>query len=258
MRDDEVQRMADLEDQHWWYRGLRRLVVSFLHAIVPSLATKQSSDSTLQILDAGAGTGGMLYAIEQSLRSSGRDVALTAVDSSELACRITRRRLERTSTHLGSVLSLPFDHSVFDIVLCLDVLGQDGVGVDAALEELHRVLVPSGAAIINVAAFDWMRSYHDEAVGQVRRFGRDEVADALSTAGFRIERISYWNCFLFPVMAIRRKVLPRRDAASDVQSTSRLTDLIGSWALSIEHGLIDRGMNLPFGGSVIVLARREV
>lgn len=249
--------MAALEDGHWWYRGLRRLVVSMLDCIEDPSLSARSSDGALRLLDAGAGTGGMLRTFETAMRSRDRELALVAVDVSELACTTTRRRVGRAETHQASVLALPFDEGTFDVVLCLNVLEHGQVEPDIALAEIYRVLAPGGAAIVNVSAYQWLLSYHDEAVGQVRRFDRKGLSEALGRAQFRVERVSYWNSVLFPLMVLRRKMLPRGDGGSDVRPNGRFADVVGRWALLVEHALIVRGIDLPFGGAVIAVARRE-
>lgn len=249
--------MAALEDGHWWYRGLRRLVVSLLDGIEDDSLPARSADGALRLLDAGAGTGGMLRTFATAMGSRDRELALVAVDVSELACATTRRRVDGAETHQASVLALPFDEGTFDVALCLNVLEHGQVEPDIALAELHRVLSPGGAAIVNVSAYQWLLSYHDEAVGQVRRFDRQGLRAALERAQFRVERVSYWNSVLFPFMVLRRKVLPRGDGGSDVRPVGRLADAVGRWALLVEHALIVRGFDLPFGGGVIAVARRE-
>jgi predicted RNA methylase len=50
----EYERMHEVEDRMWWYRGLRALTAQLL---VRALAGSQAAGP---VLDAGCGTGGML------------------------------------------------------------------------------------------------------------------------------------------------------------------------------------------------------
>ena len=70
---------------------------------------------------------------------------------------------KRTSVPIeeGSIEALPFGDGHFDAVLSADVICQiDDASV--ALAEFRRVLESGEILTINVAAYNWMRSYHDE------------------------------------------------------------------------------------------------
>jgi hypothetical protein len=69
-------------------------------------------------------------------------------------------------------------------------------------------------------------------------------------------RSSYWNTLLFPLMLIHR-LLERDDAESDVRDFPRWLDALFSTALAVERRVIAAGINLPFGGSLIVVAVRD-
>jgi len=73
--------------------------------------------------------------------------------------------------------------------------------------------------------------------------------------GFRILRASYWNTFLFPLMLLHR-LIKRSDAQSDVHDYPRWLDTLFSMTLVIERSLIAKGLNFPFGGSLLIVATR--
>jgi hypothetical protein len=109
--------------------------------------------------------------------------------------------------------------------------------------------------VLNLAAYPWMLSYHDRAVGQVRRFTRAEAVALLRRHGFRPIFASYWNTVLFPLMVIRRKLLPAPEA-SDVAPFHPVTNGVFKACVGVESRLLKTGIPLPFGGSVLLLAER--
>lgn len=240
MHDVEVARMDELEGSFWWYRGLRALIIQVLGAHAPD---------AIDVLDAGCGTGGMLKAIGDERPGA----HLHGIDLSEAACAFARRKTGAQVVQ-GSVDALPFPDSAFDAVVCLDVLGYR-MDQRAALTGLHRVTRPGGVLVVNLPAYQWMSSYHDVSVGQVRRYARKEARAMLQAAGFHVERATYWNTLLFPLMVIRRKLWPAPEA-SDVEAINPFVDKVFGGCLTLERRLISFGAALPFGGSVLLVARR--
>lgn len=241
MSPDEYDRMAALEETMWWYHGLHTNVLDGL---------KRHAPRTTDLLDAGCGTGGTLKIVGRAFPG----VRLHGLDISEQACAYTRAKTGASVT-VGSVDAMPYAAEAFDIVVSCDVLGYD-IDVDAALAGFHRVLRPGGTCIINLAAYQWMLSYHDRAVGQVRRYGRAEALVLLRKHGFRPIFASYWNTLLFPLMVIRRKMLPA-PTASDVTPFHPVVDRVLKACVSLESKLLRHGRRLPFGGSLFLVAQRS-
>src|SRR5688500_10747084 len=140
MKPDEYAAMYAVEDDHWWYAGMRRI------ADVLLAARFNSRGGRLKVLDAGCGTGGN----SAHLRAYG-DV--TGIDFSAHALALAR---ERPGLRLAraSVESLPFPDASFDLVLSNDVLCHLGVASDArAVAELARVLRPGGVLYLQLPAY---------------------------------------------------------------------------------------------------------
>jgi hypothetical protein len=135
----------------------------------------------------------------------------------------------------------------------MDVLCHRAADQTTALREAHRCLMPGGALVINLPAYQWMLSIHDERVSNARRFTRREVIGLLRAAGFSEVRASYWNTVLFPLMLLRRKLLPM-SGKSDVQLYPAPIDATFRGILGFERALMRLGIRLPFGGSIIAVA----
>ena len=237
---EEYERMAALEDTMWWYQGLHGNVRDALRRYHPAPSA---------LLDAGCGTGGTLSVIGKAFPAT----ALHGLDIAEQACAFTRTKTGAQVT-VGSVDGLPYKDACFDALVSSDVLGYR-IDVDAAVAGFHRVLRPGGLCVINLAAYQWMLSYHDRAVGQVRRFTRNEMLALLRKHGFQPIFASYWNTFLFPLMVLRRKILPA-PAASDVTPFHPWMNALFRRCVAAEGTLLGRGVTLPFGGSLFIVARK--
>lgn len=240
MNRDEYGRMYSVEDMHWWYRGLRALVWQLWEA------AQDKPEGPL--LDIGCGTGGTLV---------GAPRPGIGVDMSPEALHFCRER-DHTALARSDASALPFKEAHFSGALLLDVLYHRAVGdPTAVLLEARRVLKPGGVLIVNVPAYEWLRSSHDTAIHTARRFTRPELKALLVSAGFRVERTSYWNTLLFPAAAtvrFLRKTTGRHTSDLANYRPGFAASLLGH-TLAIERAAL-RGMDLPLGLSVIAAARR--
>lgn len=236
--------MHAVEDRMWWYRGLRRLVADLL---VRGLKGAPAGP----VLDAGCGTGGMLRTLGATVE--GRPTYGLEYDVQ--AASFASGKAGRPVT-AGSVNDMPFVDEGLAGYVSLDVLCHGGVEPQRALKEAHRCLRPGAVAVFNLPAYEWLLSAHDRRVHNVRRFTAGQARRLISEHGFRILRSSYWNTLLFPLMLVHR-LAERDEAASDVRDYPVWLDRIFSIALVLERRVIAAGVNLPFGGSLVVVARRD-
>src|SRR5690348_407858 len=108
MYPDEYRVMFEIEDDYWWYRGLRILLKNLLAQYAPA-----KSPSTM-ILDVGCGTGANLKLLESYGEAIGIDISEQAIGF----CRA--RGIPRSRTFLASVLNLPFSNSQFDLAVSFE------------------------------------------------------------------------------------------------------------------------------------------
>jgi len=225
----------------WYYRALHRHVAAAVDEVTAPGAA---------ILDAGCGTGGVLRA----LRKMERGWRLAALDVSPLACELTRERTGALVVE-ASVDQIPFGAASYATIVSCDVLCQ--VSDPArALAEFRRLVRPGGALVLTMPAYQWLYSYHDRQVGNLRRYRRGELADLLRAAGWRMEHLTYWNTLTFPLAVLRRKVFPAAEGESDVQLSPPLVEGSLDALMRLEHRWIAAGNVLPWGVSLLAVARR--
>ncbi|MFN8516647.1 MAG: class I SAM-dependent methyltransferase [Thermomicrobiales bacterium] len=251
MKREEFEQMYRAEDRLWWYLALRRQVIAALGLERAPLA---GGKQLPRILDAGCGTGGMAARLRPYGQVFGIDLAPYAV----AVCREGRGLRE---TAVASITELPFTDNSFDYAVSLDVISDAGTGNDAlAVAELARVLRPGGRACLNLPAYRWLAGEHDVAVETKRRYTRGEVRELLTASGFVIERITYWNCALLPLVAASRAASRLRGRAvnaarSDVTvPAAPINATLGTIARL--EGEVLRRVDLPTGSSLLAVARK--
>jgi len=243
MERREYERLAATEERLWWFGALHRnLIAAWRGAARPAAA------SAAAVLDAGCGTGGFLAKL--AAQFPGDAVGL---DRDAFACALARGK-SGTGVVLGSIDALPFADRSFDAIFSADVLCHRGIDQRLALAELRRCLRPGGVLVLNLPAYRWMLSAHDRAVDNARRYGSGEVARLLAQAGFAGISTRYWNSLLFPLMVLKRKLLPGGDG--DVALMPAPLERCFAAIARFETWLATMGLRLPFGGSIVAVGIR--
>jgi len=258
MKPREYETMAAVEERHWWFVGLHHDVAHCLERFRPA-----QSRHPVRMLDAGCGTGGWLtYLARHAGVMGSRAVTPLWTVGLDLAWEGLQRADARRLPYLvqGSVNALPFQSHAFDVVTSLDVLYHQGVDDLRALQEAIRVLEPGGILVLQVPAFEWLRSEHDTAIATKRRYTRREIAALVEQAGLVVKHNRYRNSLLFPVLAVLRLLKRHRREAEDARSdVGRVPRVVNAWLqalLQLETWLAAHGVALPFGLSVFCVAER--
>lgn len=240
-RDYELQTHR-VEDDHWWYRGRRRV----LERVISGLDLPQSP----RILDAGCGSGRNM--VELARRGEVKGVELAQTSAALARARGAGEVIE------GSVMEMPFAESSFDLAVCLDVIEHlpDDRG---AFAELRRVVAPGGALLVTVPAYQWLWSGHDEINHHCRRYNRVTLAEAAVGGGWRCERTTHFNSLLLPV-AIALRVLDRfnrraTESSLDLWVPPAPLNWLLQQPLNLEAAAIARGREIPAGLSLLAVLR---
>ena len=241
MKTEEYETMSRVEETHWWYAALHQLVLQTLEDRLPKWREKQ-------ILDVGCGTGAILQRLGNPERNIGIDLATEAVS----ICH--RRGLN--NVRQGDICALPFGDDSFDAVICSSVLYHQWVSdVAGAVREMRRILRPGGLLLVNVPAFRFLYSQHDEAVMTARRFRKSEVRGLLLDQDFAIERLTYWTTLLFPLAVVAR-TLGVSQMGRDFETTEEsFSQRLFAQVMSLELRWLRRS-SFPFGVALLAVARK--
>lgn len=236
------------EQSHFWFRGL----AAFSD---PLIAQALKGVTRPRILDCGCGTGANMRRLSGWGQTFGFDITTAGMDYA--------RGYGETRLAQASVTAIPFASDTFDLVTAFDVLSclDEEKGQPAALAEIRRIVKPGGAVLINVAALPILRGSHAVFGEEVHRFTRAPFKRRLEAAGFVVDRLTYTNCSIFPVMLVGRAI--QRTMGLSSPEESGVDIVVPSWpvnaVLSAVLGLearVLRAVDMPVGSSILGLLRR--
>lgn len=182
-------RMAEVDQVHWWYCARRLVLATIIERLV-------QPPKHARLLEVGCGTG---HNIEMLQRFGTVD----AIEIDAAARSVAERRLGRPI----SAAPLPELEGVgrasYDLVAALDVVEhiEDDAATIAALAECLR---PGGKLLLTVPAHQWMWSAHDELNHHKRRYSKRSLRQLIAGSPLRLEHIGYFNSFLFPLAVAAR------------------------------------------------------
>ncbi len=204
MDSAEFDKIAEVEDANWWYRGRRHLVAKWLRR------RRAERGRPLQMLDVACAAG-------MSFRHFAEFGDVRGIDISAETVRLCKARgIDRLVR--CDAMRLPFRDASFDVVLALDAL--EHFEDDAlAISELRRVARPDALVLVTVPAYMFLWSPHDVAYHHHRRYTRGELATKLVAGGFSLRRLSYWSMSVLPpvfaLRKLRRATQGTKEAHSD-------------------------------------------
>jgi SAM-dependent methyltransferase len=235
------------EQSHFWFRGFRQYMR-------PAIARATAGVTSPRILDCGCGTGSNL----EMLRPYGQAVGF---DLTRIGTEFAKAHGHRVAQ--ASISDIPFRSSAFDLVTSFDVFQVLPDEVErAAIREMFRVLKPGGWILLHVAALEMLHGKHSVLSEETHRHTAASLRALVEGAGFRIERLTYDQMSLLPMM-LPVRLWHRMTARDGVVSAGEgeitvpmapvnalLTALVSLEALAL------RAVDMPIGSSLMCLARK--
>lgn len=245
MDHDVYRRMAEIQDRHWWYEARRQIIA----ALIKSLKLPQGA----KILEAGCGPGANLKMLARFGDVWGFEPDNFAINHCRLYSGISPVQLE-----MGFLPApIPFD-GPFDLIGAFDVI--EHVQQDAeSLKALFNITKPGGYALFTVPAFQFLWSQHDVVNHHHRRYILPQFEKLLRESGYRITYISYYNTWLFPLVAgVRfiKKSLKITDHPDETMPGAAANKLL-RFIFASERFVLGK-IGLPFGVSIIAVCQRPV
>ena len=234
-------RMAELDQHHWWFTARRRILQALIERVV-------KPPKEARILELGSGTG-------HNLAMLSRFGPVEASELDPVARQLASERLGRPVLEAALPDLSMFPADAYDLIALLDVL--EHVPDDkASLAAIFGRLKPGGALLLTVPANPWMWSAHDVAHHHHRRYRKREIEALARGAGYEIELLSPFNSLLFPPIAVARFIgRLRGDESSDDAMPGDLVNQALDTIFGLESSLIGR-VPMPFGVSLAAVLRR--
>src|SRR5207247_352600 len=204
-----------------------------------------------RLIEIGCGSGFVLDGLRRSypeLSVAGSDIGL--------------RGLQRAAVRLAGapVLQLDARHlpfrGEFDVACAFDVL-EHIADDESVLAEMHRALRPGGGVLLTVPQHPGLWSTMDEFTRHKRRYTRGELLGKLRRAAFEPLRVTSFFSFLLPALALaraRRRPVEELEPADWFRISGRLNTALERLS-PLEQRLLDRGLSLPVGTSLLVVPR---
>lgn len=248
----------DLTDEYaeisFWVQSRNRLFSWLVHR-------ERDRLGQAKLLDVGCGTGDFVkhLSTDGSLTITGSEIYLKGL-------QFAQKRQPTVEFIQYDVTMGALDRN-YDIVTAFDVfehIEQDVTG----LRNMHEMLSDDGVLILSVPQHMFLWGKLDEIVCHKRRYSRREMVQKLRQSGFTPIRITSHVFTLFPLVAISRlldraKSAKTADASTEDQALSdwvtfsRGVNWLFSKIMYLDDAFIKLGLSLPFGSTLVVVARKS-
>ena len=230
--------------EHFWLLERKRWV---MRAVTRYLGISD------QFLDVGV--GGCDIAI--GLRDKGIDVTLADIqkESLEIGAKLGFEHLFQFNLYEPVFKDHFQGVGVFDV---LEHLDDDAL----AIKNLLQMISPGGFVFATVPAFNFLWNNRDNMEMHKRRYSRRQFVDLFQSQGADVVSCTYIFSFIFPLLLIRAMqswLAPRTEFSEADQlqqfSIGSMVNKALKLATKVERKIF-RQRSLPFGGSLLLIARR--
>ena len=243
-----------IENRHFWFQARNRVIAALIKKITKDLP------AGYRTLEIGCGTGNVLKVIQDNSVNG----KVMGIDLYRDGLKYAR---ERVSCPLiqADLYHLPFQ-TKFELIGMFDVL-EHLPDDQAVLKLIINLLSSSGYLFLTVPAYPQFWSYFDVASHHERRYLLGTIKQELINAGFLIEYITYYMTPIYPLIWFTRHISTvtsgnrnNHDLVHDLTMKElRVIPVINNlllWLLTQEVRLLTHNAHLPFGTSILALARK--
>lgn len=239
------------ESTNFWFTSRNK--------IIQHLFKKYLGTNNKKVLEIGCGTGYVLKGLQDSFSNYelvGSEIHLEGI-------KFAKERLPNVDFIQLDATNMPFEN-LYDAVGAFDVLEHIDQDVKV-IQQVKKALKKGGLFFISVPQHQWMWSINDDIAFHKRRYRRKELEEKLTNNGFEIVYISSFVFVLFPFMYFSRLFKPKKcNEITDKIIVKEMNELqldpllnsVFSFFMRIDSFLIKQRISLPFGGSLISVAKK--
>ena len=229
-----------IESTHFWFWGRNEIIKTVIQQAI-------KKTRGLRFLEIGCGTGYVLSLLEKL------GFKTTGVDLHPEGLKLARTRTKAVLIS-GDLKKISFK-TKFEAVGLFDVL-EHIKDQKSFLKDCCRFLKPQGFLFLTVPVKMRLWSKMDEISGHKRRYDQTEIIKLLQETGYKVERINYFNFFLFLPQLIFRKYQDRKITSlqEGLKPPRFFLNQFFKLVFFLENKLINF-ISFPFGASLIVVAR---
>ncbi len=236
--------LAGLEEANFWFKARNELILWALEKYCTGFRS---------YLEIGCGTGYVLAGVHSRFAA----VDLWASEIFTAGLGFAAQRVPSATFMQMDARRIPFVEE-FDVVGAFDVV--EHIREDTwVLAQAFKALKPGGCLLLTVPQHAWLWSPSDDYAQHERRYSAPELHEKIQSAGFRLQRSTSFVSLLLPMMLVSRLKAKKKEAPFDPTEEFKLPRWMNEAfyrIMAMERGLIRRGVNLPFGGSRLVVARK--
>lgn len=242
MNKEEYKNIFENEYSHWWYRILDDLVEYYVKIY--------NHKNSINILDAGCGTGRIISKLSKYGNTFGIDASPTAIEICQ-SKGLTNVRIADLNEWQSE--------KEFDVIISLDVLyHQSFINIDKIIKSFHNSLRSNGVLILNLPAFNALKRQHDIVVGGNKRFRMKDIERLLVQNGFNVFTKSYRYPLLFKFILLRKLFFNKNNkVSSDLEPVYQPLDKLLYLVHKLENEIIKMGFSIPYGSSLFIVAKKS-
>ena len=248
---ESFEKLYSVESKNFWFVS-RNKVIKFL--VKKFVGTGDWEKK--KFLEIGCGTAFVLKGLSDLpfLQLSGAEIYLQGL-------KYARLRLPEVNFIQLDATDLPFKEQ-FEAMGAFDVL-EHIESDELVMRNVYDALKKGGYFFLSVPQYMWMWSRTDDYACHKRRYTRKELLSKLRITGFDVKYVTSFVFALFPFMILSRFFSKGQRNASTTQGNNapelelnRVLNSIFMAVMKVDELLIKMQMSLPFGGSLIVVARK--
>jgi SAM-dependent methyltransferase len=243
---DNFAAVAGTEDQSFWFRSRNRLI--------KRLVARYLGADPARMLDLGCGNGYVLQTL-----AALPNVRLTGAEQHWLGLVQAKKRLPQIDFVQVDARRLPFI-AAFDAIGAFDVLEHIEKDTDV-MSSIFRALKPGGYLFATVPQHPFLWSETDRLANHKRRYRRSDLMARIRQAGMAPVYCRSFVSLLFPAMLASRLFSKQNTSERtacrecELRLPAALDSIFGG-IMKIEEALLAWGIRFPFGGSLLLAARK--